>query len=505
MKDDSENSDFSPAKILLVDDDADMRDYGSLLLEQYGYAVSTAGDGQAALNILAGTKPDLIVSDVMMPRMDGLEFLKIVRETPATREIPVILLSARDGEQSRVEGLDAGADDYIEKPFSANELLARVKAHLKMARIRGESAEREYQLRIEAERAAEALRESEERLRLVIESVEDYAIITTDLEGTITGWNTGAEKSFGWMRAEAVGQSVEMIFTPEDRENSVHKLEMQTALENGRADDERWHYHKDETRFFVSGVLTLLKDGASGFVKIARDQTEKMRAEKAVRDREIMQRIVGAQELERKRLARDLHDELGQQFTALRLNLERAKQMCDDEAVCAVIDKIQTVAKRIDDGVDFIAWELRPAVLDDLGLYAALDKYVREWSRHTGITAELLGSEMKNARLLPETETNLYRITQEALNNISKHACASSVEISIRRRDDLTVLIIADDGIGFDLVKINLNRNDQIKLSLIGMKERASLVGGSFEIESAPDSGTTVFVRVPFVLQKNGI
>jgi len=94
-------------------------------------------------------------------------------------------------------------------------------------------------------------------------------------------------------------------------------------------------------------------------------------------------------------------------------------------------------------------------VLDDLGLYAALDKFVSEWSRHTGITAEMLASELKTARVLPETETNLYRIAQEALNNISKHAGASSVEVSLKRRDDLAILIIADDGIGFDPDNIN--------------------------------------------------
>ena len=345
--------------------------------------------------------------------------------------------------------------------------------------------------------AEEALHESEERLRLVINSVEDYAITTTDVTGIINGWNPGAKKMFGYAESEIIGQPCDILFTPEDRENGVPAMEMQTAMKNGSAEDERFHLRRDGTRFYVSGVMQSLKDGkVDGFVKIARDMTERIKAEQIGREKEMLQTLVGAQEDERKRIARDLHDELGQLLTGLRLKLEAVGKLCEgNRELRGKIDETQTIAKHLDAGIDFLAWELRPAALDDLGLYAALAKYVREWAHYSGIAAELLGSNIKKERLAPEAETNLYRIAQEALNNVHKHAKASSVEVSLEKRgEDLIVLIINDDGSGFD-PKNKMNRGKGI--GLIGMRERAALIGGSLEIESAPGKGTTIFVRVP--------
>ncbi|MDQ3064386.1 MAG: sensor histidine kinase, partial [Acidobacteriota bacterium] len=162
----------------------------------------------------------------------------------------------------------------------------------------------------------------------------------------------------------------------------------------------------------------------------------------------------------------------------------------------------QIIAESIDKGVDFLAWELRPASLDDLGLIAALEKYVKQWSHHSRVAGELMASSLKKARFTPEIETNLYRIVQEALNNTHKHAKAKNVEVILEKRDDLIVLLIGDDGIGFNPKnKKNLSQG----MGLTGMKERAQLIGGTLEIESAAGKGTTIFVRVPaFTRKKRG-
>jgi PAS domain S-box-containing protein len=349
----------------------------------------------------------------------------------------------------------------------------------------------------ERKEVEEAFRTSSERLQLLIESTSDYAIFTTTLDNRIDSWNAGAEQIFGWTESEAVGQTGAIIFTSEDRASGAPEMEITTALAEGRAPDERFHIRKDGSRFYVSGVMNLLREAngqAHGFVKICRDMTERIEAEKALRAKEILQQLVGAQEDERKRIARDLHDELGQKLTALRLKLESIRKMCEDDDLCSQIDETQLIAKHIDDDVDFLAWELRPAALDHLGLAAALDNYVREWSRHAGITAETHFTGIKNQRLRPEIETNLYRITQEALNNTHKHAKAKSVNIIVEGHDGSVVLIIEDDGTGFD-PESTINRSKG--LGLIGMRERAALVGGTLEIESAPEQGTTIFVRVP--------
>jgi signal transduction histidine kinase/DNA-binding response OmpR family regulator len=160
---DATNRDSQPVSgerpyVLLADDNSDMREYVRRLLEP-NYQVEVAVDGEAARAAIARRKPDLLLADVMMPRLDGMQLLARLRSDPQTNTLPVILLSARAGEESRVEGMQSGADDYLIKPFSARELLARVEAHLKMARFRDE--------------AAETLRASEERYRAFVTASSD--------------------------------------------------------------------------------------------------------------------------------------------------------------------------------------------------------------------------------------------------------------------------------------------------------------------------------------------
>ena len=140
------------ARVLLADDNADMREYLQALLAQH-WVVDTVADGEAALAAARVQRPDLVLADVMMPRLDGLGLLRALRARPATENVPVILLSARAGEESRIEGLESGADDYLVKPFSARELIARVHAHLELHRVRAEAMAREQAARAQAEEA----------------------------------------------------------------------------------------------------------------------------------------------------------------------------------------------------------------------------------------------------------------------------------------------------------------------------------------------------------------
>ena len=382
-----------------------------------------------------------------------------------------------------------------------------------------------------------ALRQSNERVRLTMENVEDYAIFMQSAGGRIESWNVGAERIFGYTEAEAVGQHVSIIFTPEDREQGADRQEMETALAEGRAADERWHLRKDGTRIYVSGALYAVRDADGtlvGYAKMARDLTERRQAEEElrraydevearVRERtlelaqaneslrdEISQRIqierarvrllrqlVRAQEDERRRIARDIHDQLGQQMTALRLNLETLNEACgQDDELRRKLEQTKAIAERLDADVDFLTWELRPAALDDIGLAEALASYVREWSVYAGIEAQFHTSGMDRGRLASETETNLYRITQEALNNTMKYAQAKRVDVLLERRDSQVVLIIEDDGVGFNPKQV-ADGDGEKGMGLVGMRERAALVGGILEIESKPKEGTTIFARVP--------
>ncbi|MEO8572786.1 MAG: chemotaxis protein CheB [Pyrinomonadaceae bacterium] len=383
----------------------------------------------------------------------------------------------------------------------------------------------------------DALRKSEEAMRRMAESFSDYAIFISDVEGRVLSWNTGAEEIFGYSDEEIVGTTCDKLYTPEDRENNVREMEMQAAREKGRAADERWHMRKDQSRFFASGVMAPIFDDSSlvGYAKIARDLTEakkieeelnryRTQLERLVEDRtaeleasnvtlrqeiidreraeegrvDLLRRIVTTQEEERSRIARDMHDQLGQQLTALRLQIATlAEYDSMSPRMAKGIQGLQGAAARLDAEVGFLAWELRPAALDDLGFVAATRNFVSEWSRHYGIPAELHAGNVEGRRLLADVETNLYRIVQEALNNVIKHAGASSVSIVVEKRRDDIVLVIEDDGKGFEAGELKPSGESGRGLGLIGMHERAALIGGAIEIESGPGKGTTIFVRVP--------
>nr|WP_051470032.1 PAS domain S-box protein [Fischerella sp. PCC 9605] len=197
-------------RILLADDNSDMRDYVKRLLSQQ-YEVETVASGVAALAAIRQHKPDLVLTDVMMPLMDGFELLRSLRSDPATREIPIILLSARAGEESRVEGLQAGADDYLIKPFSARELLVRVETNLKMARLRQEAVRREQELRslsVASQQAAEA---ANANLENVLASIKDQFLVL-DREWRYTYVNKRVVEVTGIRREDLLGKNIWELF-----------------------------------------------------------------------------------------------------------------------------------------------------------------------------------------------------------------------------------------------------------------------------------------------------
>jgi signal transduction histidine kinase len=212
----------------------------------------------------------------------------------------------------------------------------------------------------------------------------------------------------------------------------------------------------------------------------------------------LLQRIVTTQEVERRRIALDIHDHLGQRLTALRLKIASLSELCsDDEQLRTRATRLQQIAELLDSEVSFLTWQLRPAALDELGLAAALETFVREWSRHFNKPAEFHVEGIRDIRLSSDAETHIYRITQEALNNISKHAEADSVSVLLERVGELLILIVEDDGVGFEPEYLERRSADKHGMGLPGMKERAELIGGQIEIESARGSGTTIYLRMP--------
>ena len=363
------------------------------------------------------------------------------------------------------------------------------------------------------------MRLGEERLRLLIDSAVDYAIFTMNDRGRVDFWNAGAERVFGYTAPEIIGEDAALLFTVEDRTAGVPQQELARAAGTGRAEDERWFVRKSGERFYGSAITTRIGEGPSaGFARIARDltaqreavaqlearveeRTERLRAELFRQARaqqhvaKLLSRLVTAQEDERARIARDLHDQLGQHLTALRLALERHREAHhphgkpDDD-----LERAVTLAQQVDSQVDFLAWELRPAALDDLGLSAALPQFLSEWSKYHGLQANFQSIGSLPARLSPAAETTFYRVTQEALTNVVKHGHATRVDVVLEGRRDSVALVIEDDGVGFDPAAADKSATG---IGLMGMRERATLIDATLEIESSPGKGSTIYLRLP--------
>ncbi|MDZ7952388.1 ATP-binding protein [Nostoc sp. DedQUE09] len=260
----------SPARILLADDNADMRDYVKRLLSQQ-YEVESVPDGLAALDSARGRVPDLVLTDVMMPGLDGFGLLQALRADPLTQKVPIILLSARAGEEARVEGLEAGADDYLIKPFSARELLARVEAALKMARLRQEAMEREQGLRIEAEVA-------KAHLETVIAGIQDQFFVL-DREWRYSFVNEQVAEIVGIPKEELLGKIIWEVFP------DVVKSEFYTEVHRAKAENtvvQFEYFYAPWQRWFENRVYPFA-EGVSIFVT---DISDRKQAEKALRESE---------------------------------------------------------------------------------------------------------------------------------------------------------------------------------------------------------------------------
>ena len=204
----------------------------------------------------------------------------------------------------------------------------------------------------------------------------------------------------------------------------------------------------------------------------------------------LLRRLIAAQEAERRRIARDLHDDLGQRLTALRLTLEAMAR--ERQAMPDTLAQALQMLGHIDQTLDFIAWEVRPAALDEMGLTTVLDTYVQEWSQHAGISATFHARPRDVQRFSSEVEATVYRIAQEALNNVAKHAQARAVNVLLEQRGESIALVVEDDGVGFRPLGAS-----ETRIGLSGMQERAAAVGGTLEIEPTPGGGATLIACIP--------
>ena len=376
--------------------------------------------------------------------------------------------------------------------------------------IVAETAERVWAA-VDHARAEMALRDTQERFALALD-IGELASWDWDLRTNVVTWNERHFLIQGYSVNE-VAPSYDAWLArvhPADREATVANVqrakanrqtfqhEYRTLRPDGSirwcAARGRFFYEGDEPRRMI-GVLGDITDR-----KLAQASLEKRVRERTAEVQDLFRRLVSAQEEERRRIARDIHDHLGQQMTALRMNLETLRtQAATYPTLVEQADRTQRIAEELDQSIDFLTWQLRPAVLDHLGLSAALRNLVSGWSERFGIPADFDVSGIEEVKLTKDVEANLYRIAQEALHNVAKHAGATQVSVVLTQRDGHLTLVVDDNGRGFDSDAM-VQPNGNVGLGLISMRERAALVGGHLDVDSS-DSGTSVYVRIANALR----
>lgn len=351
----------------------------------------------------------------------------------------------------------------------------------------------------ERKRTELALRESEERLTMAFAGAQE-GVWDWNLETDAVVYSSRWKQMLGYADEEIEPHisAWERLVHPDDRAAADRAHASVAAGQPTYEAEFRLRHKEGHFVHVLSRGFPVRRDPGGPVVRIVGthfDLTERRKREAERARTELLAHLVFVQEDERRRIARDMHDQFGEHLTALSLRIALLKDAgtAHGADLAAHTGALEAIAQRLDHDVDQLVWQLRPTALDDLGLRAALANYVQEWSQRVNIAAELHTSGLMNDRLASEVETALYRIAQEALNNVAKHSQASRVEVLLERRPDCILLILEDDGVGFAEADVGGAGHG---FGLVGMRERAALVGASLQIDSTPGQGTTVLVRM---------
>jgi PAS domain S-box-containing protein len=350
-------------------------------------------------------------------------------------------------------------------------------------------------------RAEQSLYESEERFRQIAENIDDIIWVVDLSRGNLLYINPSFENVWGLPAAPLYENLASYMATihPDDRKR-VEQL-MRARGKSGYASFEYRIVRQDGSVRWIRTRSFPIRDAegkAYRLAGVAEDITERKRADTELRD--FSRRLIEAQENERKQIARELHDEVGQVLTAVRINLQSLEQTCSTQQELGQIgDGIRVIDEALRRVRD-LSFELRPSLLDDLGLAAATRWYVYRYAQRAGIKAEVeIADEGSHVRLDREVETACFRILQEALTNIARHAYAKHVFVLLTTMDNQLFLTIKDDGVGIESPTLQGNGSQRTTLGLRGMKERALAVNGNLEIVSALFRGTEVRASFPMV------
>jgi PAS domain S-box-containing protein len=350
--------------------------------------------------------------------------------------------------------------------------------------------------------------------RLLVDSVKDYAIFVLSPDGHVLTWNQGAQALKGYNREEIIGQHFSKFYLPEAVQSGWPTRELTMAEKEGRFADEGWRVRKDGSAFWASVMITALRDSRgqlSGFAKITRDMTEQRNTAERINklNRELRKKIteldesrrivelrtlelqklsaevLHVQDEERRRIARELHDDLGQQLSLLRMVLNQNKNEEADEIAGSALASVRN-----------LSYLLHPPLLDETGLRAALDWFIEGVTKRSGIQIALTIRPQDFPRLSGEIETAIFRVIQEALTNVVRHANAESARVELDKQPEWVVVRIRDYGQGIPVEISGVGMTKRLGVGIAGMRERIRQFGGELTVMRS-EPGTLVQAQIP--------
>lgn len=546
----------SPHEIMVIDDNPTILKLLSKILKEKGYVVRPAADGAMALESVAARLPDLILLDVKMTNLDGFQVCRILKSKAYSKDIPIIFISALDDTEQKIEGFKAGGVDYITKPFQSDEVLVRVKTHLSLRelteRLEQKVDERtaeltqanlylqdEIEQRTRTERALQqahdnleqmvekrtaelsmknrqltaaldkhrkteqALRESEITYRTIFETTASATMII-DEDATLSLVNTEFENLTGYAKEQIEGKIKWTEFVVEEdlaMMKEYHQLRRIDPKAPPRNYECRAIGKDGHTRdiFVTVAMMPGSNRSVASFLDVSKlKNIENTLRESESRLRYLSSRLLAAQETERQRISLEIHDELGQNLAVLKLQLtalagklrkDQGALKADTKDMLGFIDHIIEEMRRI-------SRDLSPAIIQDLKLCRSLEWMLHDFSKHTGIDVSQKMIDI-DAMFNPREQIIIYRIFQEALNNIRKHAMARHVNVAVNKDDENVCIAIEDNGNGFDFDEVWNRHVAQRGLGISSLEERTRMLGGIFDLKTKEGEGTCLTLTLP--------
>jgi PAS domain S-box-containing protein len=484
-------------KILAIDDNkTNLILLERILKENFkGAEVVLGNDGLEGLNLARSETPDTILLDIQMPELDGFEVCKKLKDDPKTSHIPIIFITAvYDDPESRIRGLELGADGFISKPFIIGELIAQVKVMLRIKKAEDRLRAENIQLESLVVERTEKHKTSEEKFRQLSENIDDAVILIQDKD--ILYLNPAFTEISG-LDDQVVYANPFVIFKliPKEYKQDIADYFKSSLRTNNSFSKEIQIMHPTKSRCWVwVRIFSIPDDKGKVYRKVAivSDITERKEIEA-----QIMKTIIKTEEKERKRFSEDLHDGLGPLLSSVKLYINLLQTKNKSEIKKEENAKLlKFVEELIDEAIlntKSIANDLTPNLLNDYGLNQAVKNFCNKINKSELVRINF-HSNLDENRFEPEFEINLYRITKELINNTLKHAEAQNIIIEIMNAGKDLILNYKDDGKGCELNSVL--KDNGSGLGLRNITNRIKSLNGEIDFNSEPSKGMQVSIKI---------